>query len=146
VTRHGALLAAGAIFAAAPSDAQTVGTCSRGGGIANQPQPVWILFDLDSAQIRTDDRYKIADAVNTAKVYQVTSLCIVGHIDKRGDNVLNERLGRARSQAVAAELVHAGYPGNEIVIAIDPEAFGNLSLGVSEAQERDRRVTIVFSR
>jgi hypothetical protein len=32
------------------------------------------------------------------------------------------------------------------VIAADPEAFGNLSLGVSDAQERDRRVTIVFSR
>jgi outer membrane protein OmpA-like peptidoglycan-associated protein len=146
VTKLGALLAAGAVFAVAPSVAQTIGTCSRGGGMANQPQPVWILFDSDSAQMRADDRYKIADAVNTAKVYQVTSLCIVGHTDKRGDKVLNERLGRARSQAVAAELVNAGYPGNDIVIAIDPEAFGNLSLGVSDAQERDWRVTIVFSR
>jgi len=146
VTKHGALLAACTIFAMAPSVAQTVGICSRGGGMANQPQPVWILFDQDSAQIRADDRYKIADAVNTAKAYQVTSLCVVGHTDKRGDKALNERLGRARSQAVAAELVNAGYPGNDIVIAIDPESFGNLSLGVSEAQERDRRVTIVFSR
>ena len=60
--------------------------------------------------------------------------------------MLNERLARARAQAVVAELVQAGYPANDIVIAADPEAFGNLSLGVSDAQERDRRVTIVFSR
>jgi hypothetical protein len=33
-----------------------------------------------------------------------------------------------------------------VVIAADPEAFGNMSLGVSDASERDRRVTIVFSR
>jgi outer membrane protein OmpA-like peptidoglycan-associated protein len=146
VTKLGALLAAGAIFAAAPAVAQTVGTCSRSGGSANQPQAVWILFDLGSAQIQADDKYKIADAASTAKARQVSSLCVVGHTDKLGDKVLNERLGRARAQAVAAELVAAGYPGNDIVIAVDPEAFGNLSLGVSDAQERDRRVTIVFSR
>ena len=107
---------------------------------------MWILFDLGSAQVRTDDKYKIADAANTAKARQVSSLCVVGHTDKLGDKVLNERLARARAQAVVAELLQAGYPANDIVIAADPEAFGNLSLGVSDAQERDRRVTIVFSR
>ena len=53
MTRLGALLAAGAVFAMAPSVAQTIGTCSRGGGTANQPQPVWILFDQDSARARS---------------------------------------------------------------------------------------------
>jgi outer membrane protein OmpA-like peptidoglycan-associated protein len=146
MTKLGALFVAGAILAATPSVAQTVGTCSRSGGSANQPQAVWILFDLGSAQVRADDKYKIAEAANTAKARQVSSLCVVGHTDKLGDKVLNVRLARARAQAVAAELVQAGYPANDIVIAADPEAFGNLSLGVSDAQERDRRVTIVFSR
>jgi outer membrane protein OmpA-like peptidoglycan-associated protein len=146
MTKLGALFVAGAILAAAPSVAQTVGTCSRSGGSANQPQAVWILFDLGSAQVRADDKYKIAESANTAKGRQVSSLCVVGHTDKLGDKVLNERLARARAQAVVAELVQAGYPANDIVIAADPEAFGNLSLGVSDAQERDRRGTIVFSR
>ena len=144
MNRLGVLLAA-AVFAATPSFAQTVGSCVRGGG-ANQPQPVWILFDLGSAQIRTDDKHKIAEAATTAKARQVTSICVVGHTDKLGDKVLNEQLARARARAVAAELVRAGLPGKDVVIAADPEAFGNLSLGVSDASERDRRVTIVFSR
>jgi outer membrane protein OmpA-like peptidoglycan-associated protein len=141
----GALLAAGALFVATPSFGQTVGTCARGGG-ANQPQPTWVLFDLGSAEIKAADKPKIAEAVATAKARQVTSICVVGHTDKLGDKALNEKLARARSQAVAAELVRAGYPGRDIVISADPEAFGNMSLGSSDASQKDRRVTIVFSR
>jgi outer membrane protein OmpA-like peptidoglycan-associated protein len=145
MTKLGLLLATGALLAATPSFGQTVGTCARGGG-ANQPQPVWLLFDLGSAHVRPVDKPKIAEAVKTAKDRQVTSICLVGHTDKLGDKALNAKLARERSQAVAAELIHAGYPANHIVIAADPEAFGDMSLGSSDASEKDRRVTILFSR
>ena len=145
MTKLGLLLTTGALLAAAPSFGQTVGSCARGGG-ANQPQPVWLLFDLGSAHVRAADKPKIAEAVKTAKDRQVTSICLVGHTDKLGDKALNAKLARERSQAVAAELIHAGYPANHIVIAADPEAFGNMSLGSSDASEKDRRVTILFSR
>ena len=145
MTKLGLLLIAGALFATAPSVAQTVGSCARGGG-GNQPQPVWILFDLGSAHVRAADKPKIAEAVKTAKDRQITSVCLVGHTDKLGDKVLNAKLARERSQAVAAELIRAGYPAKDIVIAADPEAFGNMSLGSSDASEKDRKVTILFSR
>jgi outer membrane protein OmpA-like peptidoglycan-associated protein len=145
MTKLGLLLATGGLLAATPSFGQTVGTCARGGG-ANQPQPVWLLFDLGSAHVRPVDKPKIAEAVKTAKDRQVTSICLVGHTDKLGDKALNAKLARERSQAVAAELIHAGYPANHIVIAADPEAFGDMSLGSSDASEKDRRVTILFSR
>ena len=57
---------------------------------------------------------------------------------------MNAKLALARSQAVAAELVRAGYPAKDVIIASNPEAFGNMSLGSSDASEKDRRVTIVF--
>jgi outer membrane protein OmpA-like peptidoglycan-associated protein len=145
MTRFGLLLATGALLAATPSVGQTVGSCARGGG-ANQPQPVWLLFDLGSAHVRPADKPKIAEAIKTAKDRQVTSLCLVGHTDKLGDKALNAKLARERSQAVAAELIQAGYPANHIVIATDPEAFGDMSLGSSDSSEKDRRVTILFSR
>lgn len=141
----GPLLAVGTLLAALPSSAQTIGTCARGGG-ANQPQPVWFLFDLGSAQVRPADRPKIAEAVKTAEDRQVGAMCIVGHTDKLGDKVLNEKLARERAQAVAAELVHAGYPADHVVIAADPEAFGDVNLGRSDSSQMDRRVTILFSR
>jgi outer membrane protein OmpA-like peptidoglycan-associated protein len=145
MTRLGALLATSALFSATPAFAQTVGNCARGGG-ANQPQAVWVLFDLGSAQVRGDNKNKIAEAAVTAKARQVTSICVIGHTDKLGDKALNEQLARARSKAVAAELVSAGIPAKDIVIAADPEAFGNLSLGNLDAQEKDRKVTFLFSR
>ena len=69
--RLGMLLAAGALLAATPSFAQTVGTCARGGG-ANQPQAVWVLFDLGSAPLHAAEKPKIAEAAATAKARQVT--------------------------------------------------------------------------
>lgn len=143
--KMGVLLAGGLLFGTAPSFAQTVGTCARGGG-ANQPQPVWVLFDLASAHVRPADKPKIAEAVKTAKDRQVSQLCLLGHTDKLGDKTYNARLARERAQAVAAELIRAGYPANHIVIAADPEAFGNMSLGTRDASEQDRRVTILFAR
>jgi outer membrane protein OmpA-like peptidoglycan-associated protein len=139
------LTAAAALFVATPAFAQTVGTCARGGG-ANQPQAVWVLFDLGSAHVRPEDKAQITEAVKTARDRHVTSVCLVGHTDKLGDKAVNAKLARERSQAVAAELIRAGYPAQDIVIAADPEAFGNTSLGGSDSSDKDRKVTILFSR
>ena len=143
--RLGALVAAGTLLAALPSFAQTVGTCPRGGG-STQPQPVRILFDLGSSQVRPAEKPVIAQAVKTAKDRQVSAICLIGHTDKLGDKAYNEKLARARAQAVAAEMVHAGYPGKNITIVADPEAFGNMSLGKENASEIDRKVTIFYAR
>ena len=145
MTKLGLLLATGALLAAVPSFGQTVGTCTRGGG-ANQPQPVWLLFDLGSAHVRPADKPKITEAVKTAKDRQVTSICLVGHTDKLGDKAFNEKLSRSRAQAVAAQMIRDGVPANHIYIVADPEAFGNMSLGNEDASVIDRKVTIFFSR
>ena len=143
--RLGALVAAGTLLAALPSFAQTVGTCPRGGG-STQPQPVRILFDLGSSHLRPAEKPIIAQAVKTAKDRQVSAICLIGHTDKLGDKAYHEKLARARAQAVAAEMVHAGYPGKNITIVADPEAFGNMSLGKENASEIDRKVTIFYAR
>ena len=143
--RLGVLVALGTLFAAASAFAQTVGTCPRGGG-SSQPQRVRVLFDLGSAQIRPAEKPMIVQAVKTAKDRQVSAICIIGHTDKLGDKAFNEKLARSRSQAVAAEMVRAGYPGKDITIVADPEAFGNMSLGKENASEIDRKVTIFYAR
>ena len=130
------------LFAATPSFAQTQGSCPAGG--AGNSQPVWVLFDLGSAVVRQADKPKIAEAVATAKNRQAAKVCLVGQTDKLGDKAMNDKLALARSRAVAAEMIRGGYPGDKIVIATNPEAFGDMQLGRADAQEKDRRVTIVF--
>lgn len=141
----GILVATGALFAAAPSFAQTVGTCPRGGG-STQPQPVRILFALNSSVIPSAEKPAIAQAVKTAKDRQVSAVCLIGHTDKLGDKAYNLKLSRARAQAVAAEMIRDGYPAKNITIVADPEAFGNMNFGNDNASEIDRKVTIFYAR
>ncbi|WP_428676178.1 OmpA family protein [Reyranella sp.] len=141
----GVLIAVGTLFAAAPSFAQTIGTCPRGGG-SSQPQPVRILFALNSSQLPPAEKPMIAQAVKIAKDRQVSAICLIGHTDKLGDKAYNQKLARARAQAVAAEMIRDGYPAKDITIVADPEAFGNMSFGNDNASEIDRKVTIFYAR
>ena len=134
-----------AALASVASKARSSRRSTRGGG-STQPQPVRILFDLGSSHLRPAEKPVIAQAVKTAKDRQVSAICLIGHTDKLGDKAYNEKLARARAQAVAAEMVHAGYPGKNITIVADPEAFGNMSLGKENASEIDRKVTIFYAR
>jgi outer membrane protein OmpA-like peptidoglycan-associated protein len=140
--RLGLLVAAGVLFAA-PSFAQTVGPCPAGVGSAAVSKPTWVLFDLGSSALRPEAKPAIAEAAATAKARQATKVCVVGQTDKLGDKNYNAKLAQARSQAVANELIKAGYPAKNVVIASNPEAFGNMSFGGNDASEKDRRVTII---
>ena len=137
-----ALIAVGTLFAA-PSFAQTVGSCPTAGSSANS-EPAWVLFDLGSSVLKPDAKPTIQQAVTTAKARQVVKVCIVGQTDKLGDKNYNAKLAQARSQAVAAQLVRDGLAADKVVIASNPEAFGNTSFGDKDASEKDRRVTIIF--
>jgi len=138
-----ALITAGTLFAA-PAFAQTVGSCPSDAGAAAATQPAWVLFDLGSAVLKPEAKPTIQQAVATAKARQVVKVCIVGQTDKLGDKNYNAKLAMERSQAVAAQMVRDGMPGDKVIIATNPEAFGNMSFGSKDAQEKDRRVTIIF--
>ena len=43
-------------------------------------------------------------------------------------------------------MIRDGIPAKNLVIANNLEAFGNLSFGSRDAQEKDRAVVIVFQR
>ncbi len=137
-----AALAAGTLFAA-PAFAQSVGSCPTAGAAANS-QPAWVLFDLGSSALKPEAKPTIAQAVATAKARQAVKICVVGQTDKLGDKNLNAKLALARSQAVANELVRDGFPAKNVIIASNPEAFGDANFGGQNASEKDRRVTIVF--
>ena len=135
-------IAAGLLLAT-PSFAQTVERCPSAGN-SPETKPAWVLFDLGSAVLRPEAKPTIAQAAATAKARQSVKVCVIGQTDKLGDKNYNAKLAQARSQAVASELVRAGYPASKVVIASNPEAFGNLSFGSDDASVKDRRVTIVF--
>jgi outer membrane protein OmpA-like peptidoglycan-associated protein len=128
---------------AAPAMAQIAGPCPSGVGSSATSKPTWVLFDLGSAVVKPDQKPGIAEAARSANARQAVKVCVVGQTDKLGDKNYNAKLAQQRSQAVAAELVKAGYPAKNVIIATNPEAFGNMSLGSDDASVKDRRVTII---
>lgn len=143
MTKIGGLVALGMLLAAPSSFAQTVGPCPAGVGSAAVSKPTWVLFDLGSAVVKLEFKPAIAEAAATAKARQAVKVCVVGQTDKLGDKNYNAKLAQARSQAVANELIKAGYPARNVIIASNPEAFGNMSFGDNNASEKDRKVTII---
>ncbi len=137
------LVALSTLLLATSAFAQTVGSCPSAGSAAEN-KPVWVLFDIGSAVVKPAAKPAITEAAATAKARQSVKVCLVGQTDKLGDRALNARLAEQRARAVAAELIRAGYPAKNIVIATNPEAFGNLSFGSRNDSEQDRRVTILF--
>ena len=138
-----ALLATAALLLAAPAFAQTNGSCPSAGSSAVST-PAQVHFDLGSAVLKPEAKPVIAKAAETAKARQSVKVCLIGWTDKLGSKNYNEKLAQSRAQAVAAELARNGYPAKNIIIALNREAFGDVTFGSRDSQEKDRRVEIVF--
>ena len=139
--RFASVLVAG-LMLASPSFGQSVGSCAR--GMSMGPNTPFVLFDLGSATLRPEAKPVITEAAAKAKAQQAVDFCIVGQTDKLGDKALNEKLAAARARSVAAELIKHGVPAAKIIIASNPEAFGNVNFGSMNASEKDRRVSIMW--
>ena len=62
MTRFGLVLAASVALFAAPSFAQTIGSCPSAVGAAPETKPVWVMFDLGSAALHPEAKPAIAPA------------------------------------------------------------------------------------
>jgi outer membrane protein OmpA-like peptidoglycan-associated protein len=135
-----------AAFFSLGAAAQTYGPCQRVTGGVQMAGPFNVLFDLGSSKLRPSETKTIAEAVQKAKDRQVAQICLIGRADKIGDPAANERLSKARAEAVAAEMKKRVIAG--IKLHIDPkgEAAGGMDFGRLDASVKDRSVTIVFAR
>lgn len=129
-----------------PGAAQTYGPCQRVTGGVQMAGPFFVLFDLGSSKLRASEMNNIAQAVQKAKDRQVAQICLIGTADKIGDPAANERLSKARAEAVAAEMKRRGITGNKLHIDSKGEAAGGMEFGRLDASVKDRSVAIVFAR
>src|SRR5437763_15293369 len=79
-----------------------------------------VFFDWDRADLTDRARQVIAEAAQATTRVQVTRIQVNGHTDKSGTAAYNQRLSVRRAEAVGAELVRDGVPGQAITI----HAFG----------------------
>src|SRR5262245_323115 len=88
-------------------------------GIApHQPDTLGLLadihFDLDSADLRDQDRQTLSQNGEVLKKYDFLAVTIEGHCDERGSVEYNLALGERRAKAAYDYLVSLGVPAQRL--------------------------------
>lgn len=110
--------------------------------VVTMPQD--ILFETDSAALRSDLRADLGTIAGSLQRYPDTIVQVVGHTDSTGTAGYNQRLSERRADAVASVLISNGVPGRRIIARgagqTQPVASNNTEVG--RAQNRRVEITI----
>ncbi|MBI3526485.1 MAG: OmpA family protein [Betaproteobacteria bacterium] len=72
------------------------------------------LFNFDKSAVRADQRAKLDELISGLGGTRYDSIAIVGHADRIGKAVYNQKLSERRAAAVKAYLVKKGVPSDKI--------------------------------
>jgi outer membrane protein OmpA-like peptidoglycan-associated protein len=103
-----------------------------------------ILFDVDSAALRTDTRSALDTVIDAIKKkYPDREITVEGHTDSTGDKTYNQALSDKRAEAVARYMVK-GVGHDKISF----RGFGSMKPiadnASKEGREKNRRVEIII--
>lgn len=105
---------------------------------------VKIYFDYNKAYLRDDALKILENAVGTLKRNPETSILITGNCDIRGSEKYNEKLGRARADAVKKYMLDNGIPEERIRIISRGklDAIGHITDIVGMQKDRNAQFMI----
>jgi OOP family OmpA-OmpF porin len=72
------------------------------------------LFNFDKYAIRADQKSKLDELIATLGGAQIESISVIGHTDRIGSDVYNQKLSQRRAEAVKNYLVNKGIPADRI--------------------------------
>jgi OmpA-OmpF porin, OOP family len=113
---------------------------------APTPQAFTLYFDHNSTALSAEARQVVVQAANAARSGGVTHLNVVGHTDTSGAAKYNQKLSERRAEAVRAELIHDGVPGDEIAVSGRGESDLAVPTGNNVRTPQNRRVVIELQR
>ncbi|WP_026236501.1 OmpA family protein [Pontibacter roseus] len=103
-----------------------------------------ILFDVNSAELRSAAQTDIRQLAETLKKYEDTNVIIEGHTDNTGSRELNQRLSERRAESVASYTTAQGVARNRITtqgFAFDHPVADN---STAAGRQANRRVEIAI--
>lgn len=104
-----------------------------------------ILFDLNKSTIRQESYSKLDLAADLIKQTQGGTFLLVGHTDKKGSDIYNLALSRARAAEVMKQLEKRGVNPNQIKSRGVGEAYAQVPETASDAERMsDRKVEVEY--
>lgn len=73
-----------------------------------------ILFDVNSATLRTAAQQNLTDLVRSLEEYEGTDVLVVGHTDSTGEAAYNQTLSERRADAARNYLIGAGLESGRV--------------------------------
>jgi outer membrane protein OmpA-like peptidoglycan-associated protein len=101
-----------------------------------------VLFDLDSAALRTESRATLRDLATVLARYSDTDISVEGHTDSSGTTDHNQELSERRASSVHGFLVDQGVAPGQIVARGYGETTPKASNSTPEGRQLNRRVEI----
>lgn len=103
-----------------------------------------ILFDFDSATLRSQARSNLQELANNLRQYERTDVLIIGHTDATGADAYNQTLSERRARSAADYLQQLGVGSERISTRGMGENDPVASNDTAEGQQLNRRVEVVI--
>ena len=101
-----------------------------------------ILFDTNSAGLRSSSRDELREMADVFNRYKDTTIVVAGHTDSRGTAAYNQRLSDRRAGTVANYLEDLGVRGSRIDAVGYGESRPKASNASSSGRQQNRRVEL----
>jgi len=101
-----------------------------------------ILFDFDSAALRSSSRDELREMAGVFNKYKDTTIAVQGHTDSTGSAAYNQRLSERRANAVSNYLEDLGVRGSRLDAYGYGESKPKASNSTASGRQRNRRVEI----
>jgi outer membrane protein OmpA-like peptidoglycan-associated protein len=101
-----------------------------------------ILFDFDSAGLRSSSRDELREMAEVFNRYDDTTIVVAGHTDSTGTAAYNQRLSERRASAVSNYLEDLGVRGSRLDAYGYGESKPKSSNESASGRQRNRRVEL----
>lgn len=101
-----------------------------------------ILFDFDSAGLRSTSRDELREMADVFNRYGDTTIVVAGHTDSTGSSSYNQRLSERRASAVSNYLEDLGVSGRRLDAYGYGESKPKSSNDSASGRQRNRRVEL----
>ena len=101
-----------------------------------------ILFDLNSAALRSTSRTTLNELASNFAQYPDNQIIVEGHTDSSGTDAHNQRLSEQRAGNVADYLIDRGVSARNVVVYGYGESDPKSSNDTAEGRQLNRRVEI----
>ena len=103
-----------------------------------------LLFDFDSAVLKSTAQENLRNLAASLDKYPNTSLLIAGHTDSKGTDEYNQQLSERRSRAAADYLVAQGVSASRLRTVGMGESEPEASNDTAAGQAQNRRVEVAI--